>query len=478
MSASWPPSTRSTSASTVASPHSRRWLPSTQRSPGLLTGSSGGSGTSSSASSDPRLAVRDRQQPLELGRVEADQVEIEALVPEPRQLRRQQLLAPAGLQGQLVVGDQVRPLLRLAQVLEPDHRHLGEPELAGRQQPAVAGEDAALLVDQDRVGPAELDHARPRSGRPARRCACAGCARTGAGGRSATARSGRRARPARCSAVRRSTCEPHGATGATGAPSLTACPTRSRTPACSPPCSASWSGSRSRHLSCWRRTRWCAAPPGCSTATPSWSPANTSASLPSTRPRTSQTCQAAGQEWPCGDAAGTALSKLTADHEVVCRAPARDRYRRLLGTCFVGELNLNAEMVRLGYALPGFHAAACPARTTAPRPRKPAPRAGHVARPVRRALGLAARAALTGDLPVAGDSANRRGANLVRRVRRVRTRRSQPDSQASSRWVRPVRRLRRQVRTLEDSKARKSAAFRPPGATGSANCEPGIAPCR
>jgi endonuclease YncB( thermonuclease family) len=69
-------------------------------------------------------------------------------------------------------------------------------------------------------------------------------------------------------------------------------------------------------------------------------------------PEDGQTCEAAGQEWPCGDAAGTALSKLTAEHEVVCRAPARDRYRRLLGTCFVGDLNLNAEMVRLGYALP------------------------------------------------------------------------------------------------------------------------------
>ena len=106
MSASCPPSTRSTSVSTVASPHSRRWLPSTQRSPGLLTGSSGGSGTSSSASSTRRLAVGDRQQPLQLGGVEADQVEVEALVPEPRQLLRQQLLAPACLQGELVVGDQ------------------------------------------------------------------------------------------------------------------------------------------------------------------------------------------------------------------------------------------------------------------------------------------------------------------------------------------------------------------------------------
>ena len=158
MSASCPPSTRSTSASTVASPHSSRWLPRTQRSPGLLTGSSGGSGTSSSASSlavSPSAIASSRSSS---GGVEADQVEVEALVPQPSQLLRQQRVVPAGLQGELVVGDQVRPLLRLAEVLEADHRHLGEPELARREQPAVASQDPGVLVDQDRVGPAELDH--------------------------------------------------------------------------------------------------------------------------------------------------------------------------------------------------------------------------------------------------------------------------------------------------------------------------------
>jgi hypothetical protein len=43
-------------------------------------------------------------------------------------------------------------------VLEADHRHLGYPELAGRQQPTVAGEYPGVLVDQDRVSPAELRH--------------------------------------------------------------------------------------------------------------------------------------------------------------------------------------------------------------------------------------------------------------------------------------------------------------------------------
>ena len=58
---------------------------------------------------DRRLAVGERQQPLELGGIEADQVEVEALVPQPRQLLRQQRVVPSGLQGELVVGDQSTP---------------------------------------------------------------------------------------------------------------------------------------------------------------------------------------------------------------------------------------------------------------------------------------------------------------------------------------------------------------------------------
>ena len=43
------------------------------------------------------FAVGDRQEPLQLGRVEPDQVEVEAFVPKPRQLRGQQFLPPARL---------------------------------------------------------------------------------------------------------------------------------------------------------------------------------------------------------------------------------------------------------------------------------------------------------------------------------------------------------------------------------------------
>jgi hypothetical protein len=90
----------------------------------------------------------------------SSKVEVEALVPEPRQLLRQQLLAPSRLEGELVVRDQVRPLLGLAQVLEPDHRDLGEAQLARCEQPTVARQNAGVLVDQDRVGSTKFDHRR------------------------------------------------------------------------------------------------------------------------------------------------------------------------------------------------------------------------------------------------------------------------------------------------------------------------------
>ena len=160
MSASCPPSTRSTSARTVASPHSRRWLPRTQRSPGLLTGSSGGSGTSSSASSlavSPSAIASSRSSSV-ASKPTRSRSKRSSL--QPGQLLRQQRVVPARLQGELVVRDQIGPLLRLAQVLEADHRHLGEPELAGREQPPMTSKDAALLVYQHRVRPPELNHRR------------------------------------------------------------------------------------------------------------------------------------------------------------------------------------------------------------------------------------------------------------------------------------------------------------------------------
>ena len=143
----------------------------------------------------PGLAVGDRQQPLELGGIEADQVEIEALVPEPGQLRGQQLLAPAGLSAPAGCQRSDRPASAPrsgARTGSP------APRRARACGPPAAGRGRRGCRPARRPAPGWSSRTRPstpRSGRPAPRCACAGCARTGAGGRSATARSGRRARP-------------------------------------------------------------------------------------------------------------------------------------------------------------------------------------------------------------------------------------------------------------------------------------------
>ena len=93
---------------------------------------------------------------IELERLEAQRAEIGAELRQLAELQGEQLAIPAGPLGELVVGQNVRPLLRLGEVAELDDRHRGEAELARCQHPAVAGDDAVLAIDQNRVGEAEL----------------------------------------------------------------------------------------------------------------------------------------------------------------------------------------------------------------------------------------------------------------------------------------------------------------------------------
>jgi hypothetical protein len=99
------------------------------------------------------------EQAFDLGGREAGQVQIEAGVGQFGELQRQHRLVPAGIEREPVVGDHVGALLRRRQVRKLDHRHLGEPQLACGQQPAVTGDHTVLAIDQDRVGPAELGDA-------------------------------------------------------------------------------------------------------------------------------------------------------------------------------------------------------------------------------------------------------------------------------------------------------------------------------
>jgi len=68
-------------------------------------------------------------------------------------------------------------------------------------------------------------------------------------------------------------------------------------------------------------------------------------------PETAQFCQHPdGTSWPCGRAASKVLARLIGDHEVSCESRGNDKYGRLLAICYVGGADINAAMVRAGYA--------------------------------------------------------------------------------------------------------------------------------
>jgi endonuclease YncB( thermonuclease family) len=69
-------------------------------------------------------------------------------------------------------------------------------------------------------------------------------------------------------------------------------------------------------------------------------------------PEMDQSCFASdGRSYPCGARAKSHLAALAGHMSIRCDGNEKDRYHRLLATCYAGELNLNAEMVRAGWAV-------------------------------------------------------------------------------------------------------------------------------
>ena len=54
--------------------------------------------------------------------------------------------------------------------------------------------------------------------------------------------------------------------------------------------------------------------------------------------------------WACGKGAARALRDLTSGREVACERRGTDKYGRMLGVCFADGRDVNAEMVRQGFA--------------------------------------------------------------------------------------------------------------------------------
>lgn len=65
-----------------------------------------------------------------------------------------------------------------------------------------------------------------------------------------------------------------------------------------------------------------------------------------------QSCQTAqGFDYPCGQAALAYAQELIANQELACRClQHKDRYKREICECFIGQISLNEAMVQAGWA--------------------------------------------------------------------------------------------------------------------------------
>jgi endonuclease YncB( thermonuclease family) len=69
-------------------------------------------------------------------------------------------------------------------------------------------------------------------------------------------------------------------------------------------------------------------------------------------PELSQTCTNGSQkEFDCGRVAKSALQAIIGSAEIDCSSATKDRYGRKLAYCKRGNLDINAEMVRQGWAI-------------------------------------------------------------------------------------------------------------------------------
>lgn len=68
-------------------------------------------------------------------------------------------------------------------------------------------------------------------------------------------------------------------------------------------------------------------------------------------PELNQNCRRDDEEWACGRAARSALQTKIADEAITCVGERLDQYRRLLAVCYLGREDLNAWLVREGWAV-------------------------------------------------------------------------------------------------------------------------------
>lgn len=67
-----------------------------------------------------------------------------------------------------------------------------------------------------------------------------------------------------------------------------------------------------------------------------------------------QSCTRDGRSYPCGEEATRALLGLIGQRPVRCEGNQRDRYKRPLVRCWIGNLDLGRTMVETGWAVAEF----------------------------------------------------------------------------------------------------------------------------
>jgi endonuclease YncB( thermonuclease family) len=71
-------------------------------------------------------------------------------------------------------------------------------------------------------------------------------------------------------------------------------------------------------------------------------------------PELDQTCGSAEGSYPCGRQARNALRDLLRGRTITCKSFETDRYGRAVSVCRDGELEINRELVRRGWAIAYF----------------------------------------------------------------------------------------------------------------------------
>ena len=64
-----------------------------------------------------------------------------------------------------------------------------------------------------------------------------------------------------------------------------------------------------------------------------------------------QLCKMKEKNYKCGVKSKEFLVSLISKQSVNCNYKDKDRYKRIVAECFVGQINLNKELVRNGWAL-------------------------------------------------------------------------------------------------------------------------------